>query len=91
MVRKEGKRFVMLDPTGPSAVQINGSTYHSMLSLGWSNAKTGIEKARENLEGVEYIFIDELSMMSCLDLYRISERLSMCTGVHIKPFGGISR
>ena len=90
MIRKEGKKFIMLGPTGPSAVQINGFTYHSMLSLGWSNAKTGIEKARENIEGVEYIFIDELSMVSCLDLYRISECLSMCTGVYTKPFGGIN-
>ena len=52
MIRKEGKNFIMLGPTGPSAVQISGSTYHSMLYLGWSNAKTGIKKARENIEGV---------------------------------------
>ena len=39
--------------------------------------KRALDTARDNLAGVEYIFIDELSMISCYDFYKISERLSL--------------
>ena len=73
----EGFKFIVMAPTGPAASQINGSTYHSVLCMHWKNLKRALDTARDNLAGVEYIFIDELSMISCYDFYKISERLSL--------------
>ena len=88
--RNEGYKFLVLAPTGPAAAQINGSTYHSVLCMRWNSIKKALETARENLTGVEYIFIDELSMVSCYDFYKISERLSLITHESDLPFGGIN-
>ncbi|KAJ7589069.1 hypothetical protein C8J56DRAFT_716296, partial [Mycena floridula] len=69
--RGKGSRFAILAPTGTAAAGLNGSTYHSFLSVGWKNNKSGIENAQANLIGVEYIFLDEISMVSCFDMYCI--------------------
>jgi len=37
---------------------------------------------------VDYIFIDEISMIACHELYAISAQLSKVTNEHNKPFGG---
>jgi PIF1-like helicase len=43
-----------------------------------------------NLEGVDYIFLDEVSMLSCRDLYQISAQCAKAKGEPNKPFGGIN-
>ncbi|KZV61110.1 hypothetical protein PENSPDRAFT_548391, partial [Peniophora sp. CONT] len=68
--------FLILAPTGSAASLVGGSTYHS--ALGFRGANPGDEgmttqqaiKAR--LKAVEYIFIDEISMVDCQALYNIS-------------------
>ena len=95
--RQENHRFIVLAPTGTAAALLNGSTYHSILGIRSSNdgneepsknENTIIREIQERLEGVDYIFIDELSMIACHELYGISSQLSKVTNEHNKPFGG---
>ncbi|KAJ7318341.1 hypothetical protein DFH08DRAFT_642021, partial [Mycena albidolilacea] len=81
-VRSESHRFIVLGPTGTAAALLNRSTYHSVLGLRDSNDNDSkriggakIKKVQEHLRGVEYIFLDEVSMVSCSALYSISARL----------------
>jgi len=96
--RNENYWFVILAPTGTAAVLLNGSTYHYMLgirigqesnSASSSNIAT-IAEVRAWLQGVEYIFIDEISMVSCNELYSISAHLAEVRNVHDIPFGGLN-
>ncbi|KAF9455683.1 hypothetical protein BDZ94DRAFT_1179492, partial [Collybia nuda] len=76
--RKESHRFLILAPTGTAAALLGGSTYHSVLGLRGSenkNVSKSIRQVQEKLRGVSYIFIDEVSMLSCQDLYKISARI----------------
>ncbi|RDX56132.1 hypothetical protein OH76DRAFT_1331760, partial [Lentinus brumalis] len=80
--RKEAHRFIVLGPTGSSASLIGGSTYHSILGLSLPSEKktstiTSLEKLRSRLLRVDLIFIDEVSMISCLDLFHINSRLCL--------------
>jgi len=96
--RDENHRFIVLAPTGTAAALLNGSTYHSILGIRSSNNKgeeeslrnenSIIREVQERLEGVDYIFIDEVSMIACHELYAISSQLSKVTNEHNKPFGG---
>ncbi|KAI3998453.1 hypothetical protein K525DRAFT_180094, partial [Schizophyllum commune Loenen D] len=81
--RGEDNRFIILAPTGTAAALLNGFTYHSVLGVGWGNdagGKGGLTGSKvrnivDRLSGVEYIFIDEISMLNCGDMYRISAHL----------------
>jgi hypothetical protein len=42
------------------------------------------------LDGVDYIFLDEVSMLSCHDLYKISTQLAKAFNEPNKPFGGMN-
>lgn len=95
--REESHRFIILAPTGTAAALLNGSTYHSALGVRSSynkdeeslrNENSIIKEVQERLEGVDYIFIDEVSMIACHELYSISSQLSKVTNEHNKPFGG---
>ena len=97
--RKESHRFVALAPTGTVAALLNGSTYHKALGIqrkgdvgeDFSKSESAIlNQARTRLQGVEYIFIDEVSMVACHELYSISARLAQITGVHDVAFGGVN-
>jgi len=61
--------IVVLGPTGSSAALINGSTYHSFFGINpGPNTTKKINEVKTKLESVDYIFIDEVSMMSCQDM-----------------------
>ncbi|PPQ73943.1 hypothetical protein CVT24_012551 [Panaeolus cyanescens] len=80
-------------PTGSSAALIGGQTYHSFLSIGVQepdNLVTGIEELRERLMGVSYLIIDEVSMIGCLDLLRISRRCQEALQSEQDVFGGLN-
>ena len=90
--RDEAGRIVLLAPTGSAAAIIGGSTYHSFLGIR-EGKKMGIGKLaelREKLLRIDYIFIDEVSMLSCVDMYNISAQLARLTGNDEHPFGGIN-
>lgn len=93
--RGEAHRFLILAPTGTAAALLNGSTYHSVLGImdgtdGERVEGVGICKVRERLRGGEYIFLDEVSMVSCASLYAISERLARALNEPNEAFGGMN-
>ena len=92
--RKEEHRFLVLAPTGAAAALLNGSTYHSVLgiddrSTASSSAKS-LAQVRARLDGVDYVFLDEVSMLSCRDMYKISAQCAKARGEHNEVFGGIN-
>jgi hypothetical protein len=94
-IRNESHRFVVLGPTGTSAALLNGSTYHSYLGIFISgevtrNENTNITQVQAKLDGVDYIFIDEVSMIACHDLYKISSQLAKAKKEYDAPFGGLN-
>lgn len=67
-------------------------TIHSALRLGGNNqkfSKKSIADLNNIWAGVEYLFIDKVSMISCKFLAEISELLTAAKS-NLKPFGGVS-
>jgi hypothetical protein len=83
----------ILAQTGSAATLLNESTYHSVLGI---NGRSDIGSAKKlmqihsQLEGVDYIFLDEVSMLSCHNLFKISAQLAKGTNDHEEPFGGMN-
>ena len=92
-LRKESHRFIIVAPTGSAAALLQGSTYHSVFGINSDSKQiSGIQLAqvKERLEGVHYVFLDEVSMLSCHDMYLISSRLARIMNNHDAPFGGLN-
>ncbi len=72
-------QIVLLAPTGSAAALIGGSTYHSYLGISDNRklSQSTMSRIRQKVEKVKYVFIDEVSMISCLDLYQ--NQCSTCT------------
>ncbi|KAJ3820792.1 hypothetical protein F5880DRAFT_1487394, partial [Lentinula raphanica] len=71
--------IVVVAPTGNAAALLGGSTYHYLLGINGKFEETPISTMSEvasRLLGIEYVVLDEVSMVSCLEMYRISERIS---------------
>jgi hypothetical protein len=93
--RNEAHRIMILAPTGTAAALLNGSTYHSALGVQSDsrrnhNEHSTMAQVRSRLDGVDYIFLDEVSMMSCYELYKISAQLAKARNSMDVPFGGIN-
>ncbi|KAI1792866.1 P-loop containing nucleoside triphosphate hydrolase protein, partial [Ganoderma leucocontextum] len=88
------RRLRLASYTGIAALNIRGVTLHSALCLAQRKKNAAGSSTRRDLtamwEGVEYLFIDEISMVGCRLLAQISEALSDAKGITDKPFGGIS-
>ena len=90
----KSKSFVVVAPTGTAAALLGGSTYHYL--FGFSDRPDDkitpqqLLQLRARFEDVRYIFLDEVSMLSCHDMYRISVRLSKILNVADMPFGGMN-
>ena len=92
-LRKESHRFIIVAPTGSAAALLQGSTYHSIFGISSDNKHiSGIQLAqvKERLEGVHYVFLDEVSMLSCRDMYLINKRLARVMNNLDAPFGGLN-
>lgn len=75
----------------PTAL-LNGTTYHLALGVTdgeFVSAKT-LAQVKARLTGVDYIFLDEVSMISCHDMYIISAQCAKALGVLDKAFGGLN-
>ena len=79
-------------PTGVAAVLISGSTYYSILDINKFNCKdsNALLIACDNLQNVDYIFVDEISILDCLSIYNISERMCKALEKPDEAFGGIN-
>ncbi|PPR04686.1 hypothetical protein CVT24_011903 [Panaeolus cyanescens] len=88
--RCEAHRFIVVAPTGSAAALLGGGTYHSVFGINeHSDTKPGVIKAR--LKGVDYVFFDEVSMLSAMDLHRIDAQLKKIRDDQCsKPFGGLN-
>ena len=80
--RSESHHFVVVAPTGNAASLLGRSTYHHIFGI---NDQQGLQNnllfvLKDRLIGVNYVFMDEVSMLSCRDLFCISEHLSLITG-----------
>src|SRR6266540_3266875 len=90
-LRKETNRFVIVAPTGTAASLLGGSTYHYMFGINeHSGTLSNFAKVRSRLSGVDYVFFDEVSMLSARDLYRISYQLAHTFNKPELPFGGMN-
>ncbi|EEB97031.1 hypothetical protein MPER_03733 [Moniliophthora perniciosa FA553] len=88
-VRKEDHRLLVVAPTGSAAALLGGSTYHSAFGINdRTSASYSLPNVRERLMGVQYVFFDEVSMLSGLELYRISRQLCLPLFVMTVNSGG---
>ena len=62
--RNEAHRFVIVAPTRTAAALLGGSTYHSTFGIIDKSGIGRIGQVKQKLEGVEYVFFDEVSMLS---------------------------
>ena len=90
--RGERDRFLILAPTGSAASLLGGSTYHSVLGMGRGRKTSSgtLGRVRDRLQSVDLIFVDEISMVSCCDMYRISSCLFVTTNDPSKAFEGVN-
>lgn len=98
-IREEDYRMICVAPTGAAAALINGSTYHSILGINQyttTGSMSSITVTHDLLKHVDYMFLDEVSMLDCNSLYDISKRMGEAMGIgeNIQkkdiPFGGIN-
>ena len=89
--RNEAHRFIIVAPTGTAAALLGGSTYHSMFGINDRGGGSRLGHVKAKLAGVEYVFFDEVSMLSARDLYRINSQLAKVfdSNAHI-PFGRLN-
>ena len=89
--RKEAHCFIIMAPTGTAAALLGGLTYHSMFGINdrsTSGSRLGHVKAR--LEGMKYMFFDEVSMLSARDMYYINVQLAkVLENAHV-PFSSLN-
>ncbi|KAJ3919883.1 P-loop containing nucleoside triphosphate hydrolase protein, partial [Lentinula edodes] len=75
----ESRRFRLASYTGVAAKNISGMTLHSALLLSTTASAKVNSKSRQKLlamwQGVDYLFIDEVSMLGCKFLLKISRAL----------------
>jgi len=91
----EAHGIMILALTGTAAALLNGSTYHSALGMQSKsrqnhNEHSTMTQVQSQLDGVDYIFIDEVSMISCYELYKISAQLAKARNSMDSPFGGMN-
>ncbi|KAJ7168099.1 DNA helicase Pif1 like protein, partial [Mycena crocata] len=85
--RKESYRYMVVAPTGATAALLKGSTYHSVFKIaresksknrddidGIRDESKSMAGINERLQGVEYILLDEISMVSCSELQTLSSQ-----------------
>ena len=91
--RNESYRFISVAPTGSAAALLGGSTYHSVFGINDHVTETAskvLSQVHSRLEGVDYIFLDEVSMLSCYDMYKISSHLAKAMNNDSVAFGGMN-
>ncbi|KAF5346395.1 hypothetical protein D9758_012777 [Tetrapyrgos nigripes] len=90
----QSQRMIVVAPTGTAAALVQGSTYHSIFGINSSEEgefwKMSISQICSRLAGVDYLFLDEVSMLSCKDMYKISAKMATALNHPLLPFGGMN-
>lgn len=74
-------RLLLSAPTGIASVLIGGYTVHALTMLPANkNRKARLDILTEIWKSVDYLIVDEVSMISALFLAQVSERLSQARG-----------
>ena len=81
---------MVVAPTGSAAALLSGSTYHSMFGINDKKSEAALIQARAHLAGAEYVFLDEVSMLSCHELFCLSLRMIQITSDDNSVFGGFN-
>ena len=84
---QKSHRFIVVAPTRAVASLLHGSTCLSVLEINdreFVSAGT-LAQIKARLDGVDYIFLDEVSMISCCDMYKISAQAARAYGVLDDP------
>lgn len=89
--QKESHQIMIVAPTGSAAALLGGSTYHSAFGIN-ERAEVSNDSSRVMtcLTGVDYVFLEEVSMLSAYDMHKISAKLEEILGIKDKPFGGLN-
>ncbi|KAJ3473000.1 hypothetical protein NLI96_g13171 [Meripilus lineatus] len=91
--KNESYKCLVLAPTGSAASLVDGSTYHSTLSLSIdsedSATQTRITSIASKFKSVRLIIVHEVSMLLCKDLYTISHQLESAFKQVGTMFGGL--
>lgn len=91
--RNQQRRFRVCCYMGIAARNVGGMTLHAALSLNDRKKKGSKRRSDTELmsrwDGVDFLFIDEVSMISCRLLCQVSAALSIAKG-NPKAFGGIN-
>ncbi|KAJ3009702.1 hypothetical protein NUW54_g2705 [Trametes sanguinea] len=92
--KNQARRLRLASYTGIAARNVAGVTLHTALALDQRSSRRPLgSKTRGDLaamwEGVDYLLIDEVSMVGCKLLAQISEALCDAKG-KTDPFGGVS-
>ena len=91
-LRNETRRFRLAAYTGMAARNIGGATLHALLQMNESGRKVSAKTKRDLAamwDGVDYLFIDEVSMIGCEFLHNISVSLTEAKG-RTAAFGGVN-
>lgn len=90
-LKNEAHRILIVAPTGTAAALLGGFTYHSAFRINdWTHVESDGSQVMSTLTGVDYIFLDEVSMLSAYDMHKISSKLCHILGIKHKPFGGLN-
>ena len=96
---KQEYRLIVTAMTGAAAVKINGSTLHSAVGIAVESGDRDKVKSRvtdkdvTKWKEVDYIIIDEVSMMDAKVMVQLNERLNLLKGTREQgsnAFGGIN-
>lgn len=91
--QNQAQQFRLTSYMGVAAQNILGMTLHASLFLNQRHTPTANTKTKQDLtvmwEGVDYLFIDEVSMISCNFLTKIHDAL-VDAKENTAPFGGIN-
>jgi hypothetical protein len=90
--RNETRRFRLAAYTGVAARNIGGATLHALLQMNESGREISAKGKRDLAsmwDGVDYLLIDELSMIGCEMLHKVSRALTEAKGL-TTAFGGVN-
>ena len=91
-LRNQSRRFRLAAYTGVAARNIGGATLHSLLQMNDTGRELSAKNKQELTamwEGVDYLFVDELSMLGCDMLHNVSWSLTEAKG-NTAAFGGVN-